>query len=103
MRGRKTALIDTLTDTQREELESWLRRTTTPWGLARRAQAILLLGAGATFTATAKKIGMRERHIRKRAKRFLRKGIDGLCDGKGRGRKPVFSPRGCGLLGQAGV
>jgi hypothetical protein len=92
MRGRKTALIVTLTDAQREELEGWLRRTKIPWGLARRAQAILLLGAGATFASTAKRVGLRERHIRKWAKRFFRRGIDGLSDSKRPGRKPVFPP-----------
>ncbi|KAB8315238.1 helix-turn-helix domain-containing protein [Tolypothrix campylonemoides VB511288] len=37
---------------------------------------------------------MGERHIRKWARRFIDKGIDGLYDAKRPGRPPVFSPSG---------
>ena len=103
MRGRKTALIVRLTDAQRRELESWLRRTKTAVGLARRAKAILSLDSGQGFVVTARSVGLRERHVRKWAKRFLEKGLEGLSDKKGRGRKPVFSPRGSDPPCEAGM
>jgi len=103
MRGRKTALIVRLTDAQRGELESWLRRTKVPLGLARRAKAMLALDSGQSFAAVARSVAMRERHVRKWAKRFIKKGIDGLSDKKGRGRKPVFFPRGGDPHSKAGV
>ena len=93
MRGRKTALIVRIDDAARNALQSWLRATTTPVGLAKRAWAILLLADGQSYAATARQVAMRERHVRKWAKRFLRHGPAGLHDAPRSGRPPVFSPR----------
>jgi len=103
MQGRRTALIVRMTDGQREELASWLRAQKTPVGLAKRAWAMLLLAGGESYAATARQVGLAERHVRKWAKRFLREGPTGLLDGKRPGRKPVFSPRGGDPPGQDGV
>ena len=100
MKGRKTALVVRMDDAAREQLELWLRATKTPHGLARRAQAMLSLSEGHSYAATARQVGMRERHVRKWAKRFLRDGPAGLHDAPRSGRPPVFSPRSSGASGQ---
>jgi len=93
MQGRKTALIVRMSDVQRDELLSWLRAQKTPVGLAKRAWAMLLLADRQSYAATARQVGLAERHVRKWAKRFLRDGPRGLADKKRPGRQPVFSPR----------
>ena len=93
MQGRRTALIVRMDDDTRRQLLSWVRATKTPQGLAKRAKAMLLLADGQSHAATARQVGMRERHVRKWAKRFLREGPAGLGDAPRSGRPPVFSPR----------
>lgn len=100
MQGRKTAVIVRMEQEDREKLLSWLRATKTPQGRAKRARAILLLGAGCSYAATAREVGLRERHVRKWARRFLRDGPAGLDDAPRSGRPPVFSPLGSDALGQ---
>jgi hypothetical protein len=93
MQGRRTAQIVRMNDAAREQLLSWLRATKTPQGLAKRAMAMLLLADGQSYAATARQVHLRERHVRKWAKRFLRDGPPGLYDAPRSGRPPVFSPR----------
>lgn len=100
MQGRKTALIVRMDDGTRSVLLSWLRATRTPQGLAKRAMAVLLLADGQSYAATARQVSMRERHVRKWAKRFLRDGPAGLHDAPRSGRPPVFSPRSGDSSGQ---
>jgi hypothetical protein len=101
MKGRKTALIVRMDDGTREQLLSWLRATKTPVGLAKRAWAMLRLADGQSYAATARPVSLRERHVRKWAKRFLREGPAGLHDAPRSGRPPVFSPRSGDSSGQA--
>lgn len=103
MQGRKTALIVRIDDEQRTQLLSWVRATTTPAGLAKRAWAMLLLADGASYAATSRQVGLRKRHVRKWAERFLRDGPAGLHDGPRSGRPPVFSPLGGHPSGQDGL
>ena len=100
MQGRRTAMIVRMDQTHRLQLLSWLRASKTPQGLARRAMAMLRLADGQSYAATARQISMRERHVRKWAKRFLRDGPAGLYDAPRSGRPPVFSPRGGDSPGQ---
>jgi len=100
MQGRKTQLIVRMDDAQRGELVSWLRAQKTPVGLAKRSWAMLLLADGQSYAATARQVGLAERHVRKWAKRFLQVGPPGLLDKKRPGRQPVFSPRSGDLSGQ---
>lgn len=100
-RGRKTALIVRVAAEAREKLLSWRRATKTPLGLGRRAWAVLLLAEGLSYAATSRQVGMRERHVRKWAQRFLRAGPAGLRDAPRSGRPPVFSPRGGHASGEA--
>ena len=103
MQGRRTALIVRVDDADRDVLSFWLRATKTPQGLAKRATAILLLAEGQSYAATARQVGLRERHVRKWAKRFLRDGPAGLHDAPRSGRPPVFSPRRGDSPGQDGL
>ena len=103
MQGRTSAIRIEIDDHTRTTLAGWLRRQKTPMGLARRARAILLLAEGQTFTATARQVGLRERHVRKWALRFVAYGLEGLSDKKRPGRQPVFSPGGGVVRGQTGV
>lgn len=94
MRGRKTSLRVTLTTEERDHLEQRLRCTTTPLGLARRCRAILGVADGLPLVEVARRVDLTEKHVRKWVQRFLKQRLDGLQDRPGRGRKPVFSPRG---------
>lgn len=100
MRGRPFSIKIELTCEQRDVLLSWLRRQKTPVGLAKRARAILLLADGQTFTQTSQQVGMGERHLRKWARRFIERGIQGLYDSQRPGRAPVFSPSSSAVFGQ---
>ena len=103
MQGRHSAIHIVVDDQARATLAGWLRRQKTPVALAKRAQAILLLADGQTFAATARRVGLRERHVRKWALRYVMQGMEGLADKKRPGRKPGFSPGGGVVRGQAGV
>jgi hypothetical protein len=103
MQGRRSALHIAIDDHTRATLAGWLRRQKTPVGLAKRARTILLLAEGHTFAATARQVELRERHVRKWALRFVASGLDGLYDKKRPSRRPVFSPGGGVVCGQAGL
>lgn len=103
MQGRHSAIGIAIDDHTRATLTGWLRKQKTPVGLAKRAQAMLLLADGQTFAATARQVGLRARHVRKWALRFVAQGIEGLSDKKRPGRRPVFSPGGGVVRGQAGL
>ncbi len=94
MRGRKTSLHVVLTAQERDQLERRLRCTTTSLGLARRSRAILGVADGLPLVEVARLVDLTEKHVRKWVQRFLKDRLDGLRDRSGRGRKPVFSPRG---------
>jgi hypothetical protein len=103
MQGRHSAIHIAVDDQTRATLAGWLRRQKTPVALAKRAQAIVLLADGQTFAATARRVGLRERHVRKWALRYVTQGIAGLADKKRPGRQPVFPPGGGVVRGQTGV
>lgn len=92
-----------VTREQRNELEAWLRRQTTPVGLAKRARAMLLLADGHHVSETATLVDLQRRHLYKWIERFRDQGVAGLRDGKRPGRPPVFSPRGRDAYRQAGL
>lgn len=100
MRGRKTSVVVRLSASDRSELERWQRTTTLSAGMVRRARVVLLLDEGHSFAAAARICGLTVRNARKWVFRYLERGLAGLRDKPGRGRKPVFSPRGGVALGQ---
>jgi hypothetical protein len=103
MRGRRSRLVVQMDVATRAVLDGWLRRPTTPQGLAKRARAMLLLAAGQPYTHTAAQVGLAERHVRKWAQRFVAQGPDGLHDRPRPGRRPVFPPRSGRARGQGGL
>ena len=100
MRGRKTSLHVILTEEERDQLEQRLRCTTTSLGLARRCRAVLGVADGLPLVEVARLVDLTEKHVRKWVLRFLEDRLDGLHDRPGRGRKPVFSPRGGAVRGE---
>jgi hypothetical protein len=100
MRGRKSALRVVLTPEEHDQLLKSLRCPSTPLGLARRCRPILEVAAGTPLVEVARSVGWTEKHVRKWVLRFLQGRIAGLHDRPGRGRKPVFSPRGGDVRGQ---
>lgn len=103
MRGRTSSIKISLTSEQRETLESWLRRQKTPVGLAKRARAVLLLAEGERFSQTSERVGLGERHLRKWARRFIERGVEGLQDRPRPGRVPFFSPSSGVVFGEGGL
>jgi hypothetical protein len=103
MQGRHSAIGIAIDAHTRTTVTGWLRKQKTPVGLAKRAQAMLRLAEGQTYAATARHVGLRERHGRKWALRFVAQGLEGLSDQKRPGRRPVFSPCGGVVCGQTGV
>ena len=103
MQGRHSAISLAIDDHTRATFTGWLRKQRTPVGVAKRARAIVLLADGQTLAATARQVGMRERHGRKLALRFVAQGLEGWSDKKRPGRKPVFSPGGGVVRRQTGV
>src|ERR671922_2711933 len=103
MQGRHSAIHMEMHEDTRAPLTGWLRKQKTPVGLAKRARAILLWADGYAFAATARQVELRERHVRKWARRFVAHGLEGLYDKKRPGRQPVFSPGGGVGCGQAGL
>src|SRR5262245_10283875 len=103
MRDRKTTFTIQLPPSHQEELERWLRCTNLKAGLARRARVLLLLHHKHPLKEAARIAGLTARNARKWAKRYLSQGLLGLSDRPGRGRKPVFSPRGGPAPGQDGL
>ncbi len=100
MRGRKTSLRVILTPEERSHLEQQLRSRTVALGLARRCRAILGVADGLPLVEVARLVDLTEKHVRKWVQRFLNERLDGLRDRPGRGRKPVFSPRGRDARGE---
>jgi hypothetical protein len=103
MRGRKPSFTIQLPAAHLQELERWLRATNLKQGLARRARLLVLLHHGHTLKDAARTAGLTVRNARKWAKRYLAQGLQGLADKPGRGRKPVFFPRGGSPSGQDGL
>jgi hypothetical protein len=102
-RGRKSSLIVTLTGEERIQLEHMVRSTTIRAGHARRARIVLLRAEGQSFSEIVRRVGVQRRVVYQWVRRFQQKGPRGLGDKPGRGRTPVFSPRGGCPPGQAGL
>lgn len=80
-----------LTETQRSELQALARRPTTPRREAWRAQIILHRAAGLSQEETAQRVGVNRPVVALWEKRFVRAGLAGLAEAKGRGRKPSIA------------
>ena len=80
-----------LNSNQRQSLEQLVRSPLTPQRAALRARIILSCAEGVSQAAVAAKHGVRRRIVNKWCGRFRKRGLEGLIDAKGRGRKPILS------------
>jgi CRP-like cAMP-binding protein len=78
--ARITALTVTLTPTDRATLQALLRSSRCPYGLHKRARAVLLLAAGMPITEIARRVDLERRHVYRWVARFQAQGVDGLKD-----------------------
>ncbi len=92
-RGRKSALIVTLSNEQREELEGLRRKTTARAGVVKRARIVLLREEGSSLADIGRTVGVQRRIVRKWIVRYLEHGLSGLADLPRPGRPPVFPPQ----------
>ena len=76
---------------QRKALESLVRAATTPQRMVRRARIILACADGLSQQEAARRAGVRRRIVTKWCGRFRKRGLAGLADAGGRGRKPSLS------------
>ena len=85
--GRVTTLHVTLTEDERATLESWLRSPHCPYGLHKRARAVLLLAGGVPVSEVARRVDLERRFVYKWVARFKAGGAAGLRD------QPRHGPR----------
>jgi hypothetical protein len=78
MRGRKTALIVPLTDQEEQQLREWVRSTTKPVGLVKRAHTVLLAAEGRPLSHIALRVGLTQKHVRQWLTRFITERMAGL-------------------------
>ena len=78
-RGRKAVVID-LDDNERETLERWARRPSTPQGLAMRSRIVLRAAEGRTNVDIAAEVSCTGVTVSKWRNRFARRRVDGLYD-----------------------
>jgi len=69
-----------LTASERETLESWVRRTTTAQGLAQRARIVLACAEDVVNIEVADRLGVSRLTVGKWRARFLEHRLDGLLD-----------------------
>ena len=75
-----------ISDAQRSELQLWARRPTSTQREAWRAQIILHRADGLSQEETARRVGINRPVVSLWENRFLKAGLAGLADAKGRGR-----------------
>src|SRR5258706_3182819 len=88
--ARPIARIE-LTPDQRKSLQGLARRPSSSQSAALRARIILASNDGRSQEAIALQQGVRRRIVSKWCQRFRRRGMEGLEDAKGRGRKVTLS------------
>lgn len=84
MVGRPSVTVS-LSETDRNRLESWVRRRNTAHGPARRARIVLARAEGATDSGVARSLEVSRMTVAVSRKRFVEHGVDGLLNKSGRG------------------
>ncbi|WP_405684059.1 helix-turn-helix domain-containing protein [Streptomyces sp. NBC_01387] len=69
-----------VTDAQRAVLEGWLRRRTTAQALAQRSRIVLECAEGHSIMEVSRRLRIAPDTVRTWRRRFLGRGLDGLCD-----------------------
>jgi transposase len=83
---------------QRKELEGLVRASTTPQRTVQRARILLACADGLSQQEAARRVGVRRRIVTKWCGRFRKRGLAGLTDARGRGRKPSLSEESRALI-----
>jgi transposase len=81
-----------LTDEEQKKIERLVRAQSAPMRLVRRARIIQLAADGLTVPAIAQQLGVSEKAVRQRLKRFAAEGLDGLEDAPRSGRPRTYRP-----------
>ena len=90
MRGRKKSITVSLTPAQRGELEAIAKARVVEVRLWQRARGVLHWADGRTIPQMRAEVGLGETMLREWVKRYKERGLAGLKDLPGRGRKPFF-------------
>jgi transposase len=69
-----------LTDVEREQLESWSRRSTTAQALAQRSRIVLLVADGLRTGEITARLGVHRNTVARWRRRFAAERLDGLVD-----------------------
>ena len=80
MANHYTRQIPDLSEAQRQQLQRWVRRSTTAQALVLRARIVLETAAGKSDLEVAGELGTTRGTVGKWRRRFLRDGCDGLLD-----------------------
>lgn len=78
--GKVTHLRVTLTPADRATLEAWMRSSICPYGVHKRARAVLLAADGLPITEIARRVDMGRHHVYMWLRRFEQDGTTGLLD-----------------------
>ena len=78
--GRVSTLQVTLSCADRAILERWVRSSVCPYGLHKRARAVLLVADGLQMSEVARRVDMGRHHVYMWLRRFQQAGADGLLD-----------------------
>ena len=87
----RIATLITLTDEEREELESWVRKGTMEQRMVRRARIVLESAAGKMNKDIAQSLGIRADTVSQWRSRFSHDRLDGLQDAPRPGKKAKYS------------
>lgn len=85
--GRPKAGLS-LTESERDQLQRWVRRATSTQALALRSTIVLACAGGASNIEVAVTVGIREQTVAKWRGRFVERRLDGLVDEPRPGRPP---------------
>ncbi len=99
----KTSVRITLTAQEDRQLRLVVRRQKEPYAEVVRAQMILLLAKGKSFSQVAREVGRARRIVHMWARRFLQRRIAGLKDLPRSGRPARFSPDRGDISDKAGL
>jgi len=89
-RPRNEELRD-LTEAERRELRRVEKATSERVDAVKRAKALLLVSAGATFATTGQEAGLSGEAVAQLVRRFNQRGLAVLETAPGRGRKPTYT------------
>lgn len=81
-----------VSEQQKRELTGLVRAPTTAQRTVRRARIVLLRAGGLSQEQTAQEVGVNRPVVALWERRFRSRGLAGLTDAKGRGRKSSLAP-----------